>query len=619
MQVEAQAHSAIRWPVVNPPIAITILGAALAALLLAPHFFTLGNLGNLLRQVALTGIIACGMTVVLLAGGFDLSVGGMAALAGVIAIQIAPHSLTAAIGLSILAGGIAGFINGFLITSFAINPLIVTLGTRYLLYAGANLATSGFMQINRRPEFVLKGTAPPAIFLGLAALLYLVVKYSTWGARVYAVGSDERAAAFSGIHTYRIRVQTYVLCSACASLAGVVLALRSGAAAPDAGSGYELEAIAAAVVGGVSMFGGAGNLLNTVAGVLLLGFLSNVLVLALPTVRNAEDCHWRGNCDRGRIGSPPPSGGSMRPRLWVMLIVLVSILSALEKGFYRPENLLNILLQVSIDGILACGMTLVVLTSGLDLSIGSVMALCGVIFVIAAPYGVWASGLLAGAAGLAVGTLNGFLISRLSLNSLIVTLGTMAVVQGLVLRLSRGYPLPGPGGDFEIPGGGFFLYILLPIVCFGFVAAACTILLRSTQWGRNIYAVGGNRGAARIAQIPIMFSEWSVYVMSAGLAAFAGIVLASRLNTGSPIVGQDAPLQAFVAVTLGGTSLSGGRGGIPQTVLGILILGVLSNGLNVLNVPPALQWGIKGSLLIAFAALDSSPRLGWLGAAKEMA
>ncbi len=270
----------MQWQIGNMAILAAALAAVLAVAFFAPHFFSLQNLWNLLRQVALTGIIACGMTVVLLGGGFDLSVGGMAALAGVIAIQIAPHSVAGAIGASLLAGGIAGWANGFLVSTFAINPLIVTLGTRYLLYAAANLATAGFIQINRAPGFALQGMTPPAIFLGLAALLYLALKYTTWGARLYAVGSNERAAAFSGIRTHRVRIQSYVLCGACASLAGVVLAMRSGAAAPDAGSGYELDAIAAAVVGGVSMLGGAGSTVNTVAGVLLLGFLSNVLVLA---------------------------------------------------------------------------------------------------------------------------------------------------------------------------------------------------------------------------------------------------------------------------------------------------------------------------------------------------
>jgi ribose/xylose/arabinose/galactoside ABC-type transport system permease subunit len=280
MQAEAQASRETRWQVGNTAILAVVLAAALMVFLFAPHFFSWQNMGNLLRQVALTGIIACGMTVVLLGGGFDLSVGGMAALAGVIAIQVVPFNVAGAIGASILAGGIAGFVNGLVITKFAINPLIVTLGTRYLLYSAANLATRGFIQINRNPRFALQGMAPPAIFLGLAALLYLALKYTTWGARLYAVGSNEKAAAFSGIRTHRVRIQSYVLCGACAGLAGVVLAMRSGAAAPDAGSGYELDAIAAAVVGGVSMLGGAGSSANAVVGVLLLGLVSNVLVLA---------------------------------------------------------------------------------------------------------------------------------------------------------------------------------------------------------------------------------------------------------------------------------------------------------------------------------------------------
>jgi ribose/xylose/arabinose/galactoside ABC-type transport system permease subunit len=281
MPVEAiPALSPDRVKTFNPVVAGATILTVLAVFLFAPHFFSLTNLNNLLRQVALTGILACGMTVVLLGGGFDLSVGGMAALAGVLAIKIAPHSLTGAIGVPLLAGGVAGLLNGLLVTRFSINPLIVTLGTRYLLYAGANVVTEGFIQINRQPRFVLQGMTSAAIFLSLAAALYMVLRYTTWGARVYAVGSNERAAAFSGIRTHRTRIQTYMVCSACASLAGVVLAMRSGAAAPDAGSGYELDAIAAAVVGGVSMFGGAGSLINTVTGVLLLGFLSNVLVLA---------------------------------------------------------------------------------------------------------------------------------------------------------------------------------------------------------------------------------------------------------------------------------------------------------------------------------------------------
>ena len=597
-----------------------IVTAALAVFWFAPHFFSLGNLGNLLRQVAMTGIIACGMTVVLLGGGFDLSVGGMAALAGVIAIQIAPHSLAGAIAASIFAGGIGGFVNGFLITSFAINPLIVTLGTRYLLYAAANLATAGFIQINRSPEFVVRGMTPPAIFLGLAAVLYFVLKYTTWGARLYAVGSNERAAAFSGIRTHRIRIQTYILCSACASLAGVVLAMRSGAAAPDAGSGYELDAIAAAVVGGVSMFGGAGNSLNTVAGVLLLGFLSNVLVLArqpyeMQRIVTGAAIVIAVGLDRYRR-----KGGSDETTALDPAGRLLGILSFLEKGFYRQENLLNILLQVSIDGILACGMTLVVLTSGLDLSIGSVMALSGVVFVMAAEQGVWAAGVFAAVAGLSVGDAEW--VPDCTLASEFADryvgrhgrgAGCRAVAQPRIPAARTGrrfrnarrwiFSLHSFTDHIFRDGGDSLLFAA------AFHSMGPQYLCDRRQPGSFPDRANSDCGDANG---PSMRSRRAWRRSPAS-------VLASRLNTGSPIIGQDAPLQAFVAVTLGGTSLSGGKGGIAQTVLGILVLGVLSNGLNLLNVPPALQWGIKGSLLIVFAALESAPGLRWTRAAKEIA
>lgn len=300
-----------------------------------------------------------------------------------------------------------------------------------------------------------------------------------------------------------------------------------------------------------------------------------------------------------------PRGG---PRILVLFFVLLTVISILEPRFLSPSNLLNVFSQVSIDGIIACGLTLVILSGGLDLSVGAVTALSGVLFVIGLPLGLALAGLMALLAGTSIGFTNGLLIGRLKLNPLIVTLGTMAAVQGIALWCSRGYPIPGPAGDFEMLGGGFFLYIPLPIVFFTLTASICFYLLAYTQFGRDLYAIGGNREAARLAGISVVSREWWVYVLCSILAAFSGMVLASRLNTGSPIVGQDAPLQAITAIVLGGTSLYGGRGGVIQTVIGMMIIGVLSNGLNILNVSPAFQWGIKGSVLIAVAGLDSAHR-----------
>jgi ribose transport system permease protein len=295
-------------------------------------------------------------------------------------------------------------------------------------------------------------------------------------------------------------------------------------------------------------------------------------------------------------------------RRLVLLVLLVLGISALQIRFIQPANLRNVLLQMSTDGIVSCGLTLVILCGGLDLSVGAVTALSGVVFVSELSLGIAVAGLLALLAGSVVGLVNGFLIGRIRLNPLIITLGTMAAVQGAALWMSRGSPISGPGGDFEMLGGGFFLYVPVPIVLYVMVIAAGQVTLAHTQFGRDLYAIGDNREAARLADIPVQSRECWAYIVCALLAAFSGMILASRLNTGSPIIGQDTPLQAIAAVVLGGTSLYGGKGGILSTVIGMAMIGVLSNGLNLLNVSPAYQWATKGLVLILMAGLDSARR-----------
>jgi ribose/xylose/arabinose/galactoside ABC-type transport system permease subunit len=252
-----------------------------------PSFFTSGNIINLLRQVAINGIIASGMTIVMIAGGFDLSVGAVLALSGVLAIQLAKTNVWFGILCPVALGGGAGLVNGILVSRFAINPLIVTLGSRYLVYAFANLVTAGFIQYNENPRFLVLGRsgmggipAPVIVFFAVALISHFILSHTTVGAGLFAVGSNERAAFFSGLPSRNLRALSYTVTGACAALAGVVLASRLGVAAPNAGDGYELEAIAAVVIGGTSISGGAGSIRQTLAGVLLLGILSNLLVLA---------------------------------------------------------------------------------------------------------------------------------------------------------------------------------------------------------------------------------------------------------------------------------------------------------------------------------------------------
>jgi ribose/xylose/arabinose/galactoside ABC-type transport system permease subunit len=278
-----------KWRTRELKVLASLIGA-LSILLIywaAPTFLTSGNVVNLLRQVAINGIIASGMTVVMIGGGFDLSVGAILALSGVLAIQLAKTNVWFGILCPVALGAAAGLLNGTLVSRFAINPLIVTLGSRYLVYASANLFTAGFIQYNGNPAFLVLGRSSPAgvpapviVFLSVALISHLILNHATMGAALFAVGSNERAAFFSGLPSRKILTLSYAATGACAALAGVVLASRLGVAAPDAGEGYELDAIAAVVIGGTSILGGAGSIRRTLAGVLLLGVLSNLLVLA---------------------------------------------------------------------------------------------------------------------------------------------------------------------------------------------------------------------------------------------------------------------------------------------------------------------------------------------------
>lgn len=289
-----------------------------------------------------------------------------------------------------------------------------------------------------------------------------------------------------------------------------------------------------------------------------------------------------------------------------LLALMLVTFSITQTGFLSLDNLLNISVQVSLIGLIACGVTLTVLIGGLDLSVGSVAALAGVVFVRALDYGIVVAGSAALIVGTAVGLLNGLLIGKLRFNAIIVTLGAMAWAEGLALWVCEGYPLAGPSGDFEMLGGGFVLYIPLPIVFFVFSATLLHLVLTQSPFGRDIYAIGNNYELAVLCGLSVEIRTLAVYVLSSALAAFSGMILSSRLDTASPLVGQDVPLQSVIAVVLGGTRLSGGIGGIPNTVLGLLVVGVLGNGLNLWNIVPAVRWGITGTLLILFALLDGS-------------
>jgi inositol transport system permease protein len=291
----------------------------------------------------------------------------------------------------------------------------------------------------------------------------------------------------------------------------------------------------------------------------------------------------------------------------LLVILLVGLfLSLSTDSFMSVANLTNVARQVSINGILAVGVTFVLLTGGVDLSLGSVVALSGVAcatFAHPGNHSVFvpiAVGLLTGAA---CGLVNGTLVTLGGVAPFIVTLGMMTIARGLALIFSGGRPVADMSNELTALAGDFF-GIPIPMLCFAGVAAAAWFFLRNFRLGRHIYAVGGNENAARAAGVPVEKVKLFAYGLCGLLTGLAGVVLAARITTGQPNAGQAYELDAIAAVVIGGTSLAGGVGTITGTLLGVLLIGVINNGLDLQGVSSYYQAVIKGVIIVGAVWLD---------------
>lgn len=288
----------------------------------------------------------------------------------------------------------------------------------------------------------------------------------------------------------------------------------------------------------------------------------------------------------------------------IILIGIIAIISVFSERFLTVSNFLIIMRQVSINGLVAAGMTAVILTGGIDLSVGAVLALTSAFS--AGALAASGSAFLAISVGLTLGALlglvNGSFIAWIKLPPFIVTLALMALSRGLTLVYTQGRPILVNSGVYEFIGGGYIGSVPFPVILMALVYLILYLILENTKFGRLVYAVGGNEQACRLSGISVEKIKMAVYGLSGLLAGLAGIVLTSRLTSAQPTAGQGYELDAIAAVILGGTSLSGGEGKISGTIVGAFIIGVLANGLNLLNVSPFFQDVAKG-LVILFAVL----------------
>lgn len=285
------------------------------------------------------------------------------------------------------------------------------------------------------------------------------------------------------------------------------------------------------------------------------------------------------------------------------LVGLVAVCVAMvfaSDSFLSAANLENVLRQVSINAIIGVGMTCVILTGGIDLSVGSVMALSGTLaagLLVAGANG--AAALAAGiGVGVALGAANGLFVAFAGMPPIIVTLATMGIARGLALIYTGGYPIDGLPDWVRFFGSGKVLGVQMPVLTMLAVYALAWLMLERMPFGRYVYAIGGNEHATRLSGVRVSRVKLAVYTFAGLTSALAALVLTGRLMSGQPNAGGGFELDAIAAVVMGGTSIAGGRGSIVGTLVGALLLGVLNNGLNMIGVNPYVQNVIKGAIIL---------------------
>jgi ribose transport system permease protein len=297
--------------------------------------------------------------------------------------------------------------------------------------------------------------------------------------------------------------------------------------------------------------------------------------------------------------------------IWVLATMCFAA-ALISDAFLNPFNLINVARQVALFGIVSIGMTFVILTAGIDLSVGSIVAVAAVVSALLLNIGVSVPlVILAGLGiGFVLGAINGAGITFGRLPPFIMTLGMMVMGRGLAMTISDGHPIhfPSASADFAWLGQGYLLKLPVPVWIFAAVAIVAYVALRYTPFGRNIYAVGSNPEAARLAGINVRLTIFSVYVISGVLSALTALIFVSRLTVGEPVAGVGLELEAIAVTVIGGTSLFGGEGGVVGTVIGAAIFAVLANILNLAGVSPFMQQIVKGAIIVVAVLFETHRR-----------
>ena len=283
----------------------------------------------------------------------------------------------------------------------------------------------------------------------------------------------------------------------------------------------------------------------------------------------------------------------------VGFIGIVLVFSFLSDRFFTASNLLNVLRQITINGIIAFGMTFVIISGGIDLSVGSVFAFSAVVGASVIKSGSPVLGVLAALGiGALMGLFNGIIISKMKLQPFIVTLATMAIARSFTQAFTQGKPVTGFSQGFREIGRGEVFGIPIPVLIMAGVFLLVWYILTNTRLGLYTYSIGGNEEATRLSGVKVNRYKILIYTISGIMAALSALVLTARLNSAQPIFGTGYELDAIAAVVLGGTSLAGGKGSVVGTLFGVLVLGIINNGMNLVSISPFYQQAVKGAVIL---------------------
>ena len=290
----------------------------------------------------------------------------------------------------------------------------------------------------------------------------------------------------------------------------------------------------------------------------------------------------------------------------LILIVICIFASILSSSFLSVSNLFNVVKQITVAGIVGCGMTFVILTGGIDLSVGSIVGLAGAIAagILVSTENVFLAILAALGIGIVCGAINGFFVAQCEIPPFIATLGMMTLLRGCVLVYTKGAPIAIKVDAYKFIGKGTILGVPVPILLLVILYLIAHYILNQTGFGRSIYALGGNKEAARLSGIRVKYSEWIVYIFNGLMSGIAAIVLTARLGSAQSTSGEGIEMDAIAAVILGGTSLSGGTGFVLPTVIGAMIMGIINNILTLMNVNPHATNIVKGAVVLLAVMVD---------------